>query len=247
MNTRRIAVAVLGALALAARGARSQVVEGGLPPLARLERAVDPETYRAVAEVIDRARSQALPTEPLVDRALEGAMKRAPGPRIRTAVAALAERLDIARGMLAPSPTEADIAAGAGALGVGVPRETLRAIRSVQPDRPVAVPLGVLTELVARRVPVDRAASMVVALMRRGATPTQLVALSQDVQQDIAAGIEPGAAFDLRTRGMASSLAGGAAVATTPSAGGVIEGGFRADGAGKTAGNASPPRGKRRP
>jgi hypothetical protein len=188
-------------------------VEGGSAPLARLERALDPETFRAVAQIIERARARALPTEPLVDRALEGAMKRAPGPRIRTAVSVLAERLDVARAMLAPSPTDADIAAGAGALGVGVPRETLRAIRSVQPDRPVAVPLGVLTELVARRVPVDRAASMVVALIRRGATPTQLVALSQDVQRDIAAGIEPGAAFDLRTRGVASSLSSRATAA----------------------------------
>ncbi len=57
----------------------------------------------------------------------------------------------------------------------------------------------------------DRAATMVVELIRRGATPTQLVALSGDVQRDIAAGIEPGAAFDLRTRGVASTLAGGAA------------------------------------
>jgi hypothetical protein len=181
------------------------------PQLARLEQTLDPDTYRAVVRLIDGARARALPTDPLVDRALEGAMKRAPGPRIRSAVSALAQRLEIARGALAPSPTAADIAAGAGALSVGVPHETLRTIRSVQPDRPVAVPLGVLTELVARSVPVDQAATLVVQLLRRGATPTQLVALGEDVQRDIAAGIEPGAAFDLRTRGVASTLPGGTA------------------------------------
>jgi hypothetical protein len=103
-----------------------------------------------------------------------------------------------------------------------VPRETLRAIRSIQPDRPVAVPLGVLTELVARRVPVDRATTLVVALLRRGATPPQLVALGEHVQRDIAAGMEPSAALDIRTRGVASALPGGATtlegVVTAPNA-----------------------------
>jgi hypothetical protein len=144
-----------------------------------------------------------------VDRALEGAMKRAPGARIRAAVSTLADRLEVARGALAPSPSPADIAAGAGALSVGVPHATLRTIRSIQPDRPVAVPLGVLTELVARKVPVDQAATLVVQLLRRGATPTQLVALGEHVQRDIAAGIEPAASVDVRTRGVALPLPGG--------------------------------------
>ena len=47
--------------------------------LARLEQTLDPDTYRAVAQVIDGARERELPTDPLIDRALEGAMKRAPG------------------------------------------------------------------------------------------------------------------------------------------------------------------------
>jgi hypothetical protein len=200
-----VATSLVGALP----AARAQEPVRDASPLTRLQQALDAATYRAVVQVIDGARSRALPIDPLVDRALEGAMKRAPGVRIRAAVSTLAQRLEVARNALAPSPSEADIAAGAAALSVGVPRETLRTIRSIQPDRPVAVPLGVLTELVARSVPVDRAATLVVQLLRRGATPTQLVALGEDVQRDIAAGIEPAAAFDLRTRGVASTLPGG--------------------------------------
>ena len=181
--------------------------------LARLEQTLDPDTYRAVAQVIDGARERELPTDPLIDRALEGAMKRAPGPRIRAAVTTLAQRLEIAKKALAPAPTESDIAAGAGALSVGVPRETLRDIRALRPDRPIAVPLGVLTELVSRSVPVERATMLVVELLRRGATPPQLVALGEDVQRDIAAGIEPSAALDIRTRGVASTLPGPTGVA----------------------------------
>jgi hypothetical protein len=209
MITTRLSLGIAFSLAVALPSVSAQEPPRDAASLTRLERTLDADTYRAVLQVIEGARARDLPTDPLVDRALEGAMKRAPGARIRAAVSTLARRLDVARGALAPSPTAADIAAGAGALSVGVPRETLRTIRSIQPDRPVAVPLGVLTELVARSVPVDQAATLVVQLLRRGATPTQLVALGEDVQRDIAAGIEPGTAIDLRTRGVASTLPGG--------------------------------------
>src|SRR5918997_988427 len=155
MTITQITLAAAAAIAGSATLANAQLATRDASPLARLEQTLDADTYRAIAKVIDGARARALPTDPLVDRALEGAMKRAPGPRIRAAVSALAKRLEDARTMLAPSPSEADIAAGAGALGVGVPGETLRTIRSIQRDGPVAVPLGVLTELVARSVPVE--------------------------------------------------------------------------------------------
>jgi hypothetical protein len=209
MNMMRFPIVGVALLAIAFSEAEAQEQARDVSPMARLEQALDADTYRAVVTVIEGARARSLPTDPLLDRALEGALKRAPGPRIRAAVSALAQRLEVARLALAPSPTPADIAAGAGALGVGVPQETLRAIRSIQPDRPVAVPLGVLTELVTRRVPVDRAATLVVRLIRQGATSMQLVALGEDVQRDIAAGVSPGAAFDVRTRGVASTLPGG--------------------------------------
>jgi hypothetical protein len=210
-----ITVGVAISLGVAGSPGHAQESARDAARLARLAQTLDAETYRSVAQVIEGARARALPIDPLVDRALEGAMKRAPASRIRTAVATLAQRLELARTALAPSPTEADITAGAGALAVGVPGETLRAIRSIQPNEPVAVPLGVLTELVARSVPIDRAATLVVQLLRRGATSTQLVALSGDVQRDIAAGIDPSAAFDVRTRGVASALGGSEATART--------------------------------
>src|SRR5919197_972253 len=124
MNSARLVPVAFLALAASAHVTGAQEVPRGTAPLARLEQALDRETYRAVVQVIEEARARALPADPLV----------------------------------------------AGALAVGVPRETLRMIRSIQPGRSVAVPLGVLTELVARRVPVDRAATLVVDLLRRGAT-----------------------------------------------------------------------------
>ena len=53
--------------------------------LARL----DAPTRVAVAAVVDSARKNRLPTEPLVDKALEGAKKGADGARIVTAVSGI--------------------------------------------------------------------------------------------------------------------------------------------------------------
>jgi hypothetical protein len=248
MITTRLSFAVALSLVVALPSARAQDPSRDAAALTRLEKALDAETYRAVVQVIDGARARALPIDPLLDRALEGAMKRAPGPRIRAAISTLAQRLEVARGALAPSPTAADIAAGAGALSVGVPDEALRTIRSIQPDRPVAVPLGVLTELVARNVPIDRAARLVVQLIRKGATSTQLVALGEDVQRDIAAGIAPGEALDIRTRGVASTLPGAAATALEGDATTPLSTGENFNNNAGTRGNTRPPSGgTRRP
>jgi hypothetical protein len=250
--TRIISIAAGIAFIGAPATASAQQATRDTSTLLRLEQALDPETYRAVAQVIDGARARELPTDPLVDRALEGAMKRAPGQRIRAAVSTLAQRLEVAKNALAPAPTESDIAAGAGALSVGVPRETLRDIRAIQPDRPIAVPLGVLTELVSRSVPVDRATMIVVDLLRRGATPPQLVALGANVQRDIAAGIEPSAALDIRTRGVYSTLPGATGVESADGLGAPnvpLSGGTQNSAGGpRNTGNTRPPvGGARRP
>jgi hypothetical protein len=252
MTITRIPILAAGiALIGVAPAASAQQTVRDTSTLVRLEQALDADTYRAVTQVIDDARSRALPTDPLVDRALEGAMKRAPGPRIRAAVSSLAQRLEVAKKELAPSPTDSDVAAGAGALSVGVPREALREIRAIRPDRPVAVPLGVLTELVSRRVPVDRATTLVVELIRRGATPPQLVALGENVQRDIAAGIEPSAALDIRRRGFAPVLTGATAlegdVLSAPNAPAVEGGGQTLSGNPRNTNNRPRVGGTRRP
>lgn len=200
---RFLLVAGFGAVALSGAGAQGPTAEQ------RLQRELDADTYAAVSEVIGSARARALPLDPLVDKALEGAVKRAPSARIKAAVGALADRMLVAREALSPpNPSSADIAAGAGALGAGIPRETLRTIRVASANRPVAVPLGVLTELVVRGIPVRRASDQVVALVKSGATAQQLAGLSEEVRHDIQAGINADAALDIRTRGLLPLLPG---------------------------------------
>jgi hypothetical protein len=172
----------------------------------RLAAKLDGQTHVAVMRSLDAARERGLPLDPLVNKALEGATKRAPGPRIEAAVDTLLRRLEVSRDALAPSPSARDIAAGADAMGYGVTRDALASMRTIRPRGSLAVPLAVLTQLVASGVPVARATIVVAELIRRGARDEQLIALSDDVRWYIASGASPEAALDVRTRGLNAVL-----------------------------------------
>ena len=180
---------------------------------ARLNGKLDGETQAAVMRTLDSAQTRGLPLEPLVDKALEGATKHATGSRIQAAVSMLLQRLEAARDALAPNPGPRDIAAGADALAYGATRESLAAMRAIRPNESVAVPLGVLTQLVASGVPVARATRVVADLLRRGARDEQLIALNNDVRSFIANGASPQAALDVRTRGLNAVLPPGGGTA----------------------------------
>jgi hypothetical protein len=203
MHALIFALLFLGAAAVSSGAAAAQlpVSQGD-----RLTGRLDASTQEQVSRIVQSAHARGLPTEPLVNKALEGVLKQAPGPRIVSAVAALASRLETSFAELAPGPSEPELVAGANALAVGVPPATLRRVRAVQGERSVAAPLGVLAELVARGVPVERASGMVIALLERGATPRQLMAMSVSVYQDIAAGVPADAALEVRMRGVLSTL-----------------------------------------
>lgn len=184
----------------------------------RLASRFDGATLDRLRATIATAREHDLPVAPLVDKAMEGATKHAPGPRVEAAVAALYKRLETSHAALAPSPSDADVASGADALAVGVPREALTSIRALRPGRSVAVPLAVLAQLVSQGVPVARASTMVEDVLRRGATAEQLVALNDKVRSDVAAGLSAEAALDVRMRGLTAVLAPAGAAAGTAAA-----------------------------
>src|SRR6059036_4340293 len=157
----------------------------------RLDR-LDPSVRPLVASVIDSARAAGLPTEPLVQRALEGATKGAPGPLIVSAVQRLAADLGRAREALGPGTTPPELEAGAAALRAGAGPAVLTQLRRAR-RQTIAVPLAVLTDLVASGVPVDSAAAAVLALAAR-ARDADLVEFRRAVERDIALGAPPAAA-----------------------------------------------------
>jgi hypothetical protein len=145
----------------------------------RLADRLDPATASAVQRVVDSAAREGLPTEPLVQKALEGSTLGAPGDRIVAAVGALHGQLGRARQVLGTRAGEADLTAAAGALRAGLPPAALERLQSLRGDRPLVVPIAVLTDLVAEGVPPDEATRSVLDLARDGRPDEEFMALRQ--------------------------------------------------------------------
>jgi hypothetical protein len=171
----------------------------------RLAEKLDAETRQSVMRVIDTAKALGLPVEPIVEKALLGATFHRPRSAIEGAVKLQLERLQQSKNALDPS-SQPEIATGAQAIAEGVPGKTLRQLRTAFPTQMLVVPIAVLTELVAQRVPVQKATDMVRDLMRRGVSEPQLVAFGKEVREDIASGMSPETSLDLRTRGLIAAL-----------------------------------------
>ncbi|PYO81789.1 MAG: hypothetical protein DMD65_11065 [Gemmatimonadetes bacterium] len=167
----------------------------------RLER-LDAGTRPLVAALVDSARTAGLPAEPLVQRALEGTIKGAPGDRIVAAVRRLAADLGRARDALGPAASPPELEAGAAALRAGASPAVLVQLRRSRPQR-LTVPLAVLTDLVASGVPVDSAAAAVLALAATS-RDADLVEFRRAVERDIGLGAPPAAAASVRVNGAAS-------------------------------------------
>jgi hypothetical protein len=169
----------------------------------RLER-LDSDTRSAVAAVVDSAHGAGLPVEPIIQRALEGTTKGAPGARIVAAVRRLAVDLGTARTALGTGASEAELEAAVAALRAGATPEVLVHLRDVRRP-PLTVALSVLADLVASGVPADSAAAAVLALAPK-ARDADLVEFRRAVERDIALGAPPGAATSVRLNAGADAL-----------------------------------------
>ena len=168
----------------------------------RLKARLDAETAAAVAQIAAQARAAGLPDEPLVAKALEGASKKAAGPRIVAAVMQYAQALAGARDALGRDSRETEIVVGAGALLAGVPADSLAGLRAALPGRSLVVPLVVMADLLARRVPAPTASNAILAASRAGVRDAELLKLRARVEEDIRAGTPPGTAATLRGRAL---------------------------------------------
>ena len=194
------AIAVL----MTARAASGQASKG-----------LDSATAAAIAPIVEQARDEKLPVAPLYAKAREGQVQRVPVVKIEAAVRTLADRMRAANEALAPDASEQELHAAADAIKSGVPAETLRAMRKAGGDGSLAVPIGVLTQLIARGVPVERASMEVVALLQKGAVARNFIALEESVRQDVLAGRRPDESLDLRLKGIIPNLPQSAGASAT--------------------------------
>lgn len=194
----RAGLAALVALAIASTVERAGAQDPRLAPQ------LDAATAARVSEVIERARAASLPVEPLVDKALEGARKRAPDARIIEAVTSLAARLDSSRAALGTTSSDAELVAAAAALQAGVGPGVLSRLRQERAGRSLAVPLVVLGDLVARGVPHDTASALILLVAHEGLGDETLLAIQRDVQRDVRDGAHPATAAAIRARGALS-------------------------------------------
>lgn len=167
---------------------------------------LDSTTQAAVTREFAHARERNLPLEPLVAKVREGVLKSAKGGQIRVAVARLAVRLDSARAALGSNSTLDELVAGAEALSAGAGAASLRELRAAAPGHAIAAPLGTLAQLVLSGVQPRRAVDMIVELLRRNATTTQLATLGNLVEGDVASGLRPDESASIRMRGIEGSL-----------------------------------------
>ena len=166
---------------------------------ARLTERLDPAVGASVQRVVDAARRDRLPTEPLVQKALVGSTLGAGGDRIVAAVEALHGQLGRARDALGGEASDAELTAAAGALRAGLEANSLRRLQSLRSGRPLVVPIAVLTDLVAEGVPADQATRSVLDLAREGRPDDEFVALRRQVQTERrGAAVEPSSRPALR-------------------------------------------------
>ena len=174
----------------------------------------DRDASAQLAKIVETTRENGLPVDPIVAKVQYAVrVAHAEPSRIVASARAIASRLAIARDALAPA-SPIDIIAGADALGAGANKDALRAVRGASGGKPMATPLGVLAQLLETQVPVDRATEIVTNLMRRGATADQLVALGNNVNDDVRGVSDDGkrgaaalAALDARARFLSGVLA----------------------------------------
>lgn len=169
----------------------------------QVRQALPADAVDRIVQVVDRVGDTGVPSEPLLDKALEGAAKGVPPDRIVATVTAYAGRLEqAARVLQTPNPDRHELVAAADALRKGVPSEAVRDVgRRSGPT--AAAALVVLADLVEAGVPADQAMSVVDQALRQGRRGESLFSLSSVVRRLLRQGTSPHVAATAVARVMA--------------------------------------------
>jgi hypothetical protein len=168
---------VVLALALVAGPLAAQDMRG------RLEGRIPSAAVPAVDSLVEVAAREGLPTEPLVQKALEGGAKRVTTPGIVAAVATSVAQLRDARALLVsagdePPATPAEITTVAWALRRGLPASVVARVVAALPSAPRAAALHAVADLAAHHFAPDSAADLIIAAIHQGLQRERLLDVS---------------------------------------------------------------------
>ena len=160
---------------------------------ARLTGHVPQAALPGVHAIITRAEQDSLPTEPLVEKALEGGAKGASPEMIVTAVGAEESRLrtarDLLRGAGAPGPYHtAEIQSVSLALARGLPDRIVSKVLSAVSDSAPGFALHAVADLSAHGFAQDSAAALIVAALRTGLTGHRLLDVAAAADREVQRG-----------------------------------------------------------
>ena len=182
----------LGCAALAPAGAQDP----------RISARLDAPSSAAIRAIVDSARAQGIPAEPLMEKMYEGMGKGADGPHIVAAVRNLAQEMANAHRALGTVASADEIKAAASAMHAGVPAVELGKMKKQSGlRRSLTLPFIVLTDIVSRGVPVETAANAIRSLVGAGARDADINKFQRDVKVDIDQGAPPAAAVETRAKG----------------------------------------------
>jgi hypothetical protein len=165
--------------------------------LQRAKAALPRDAARSLEQTIANARKQGLPTEPLVDKALEGVAKRVPPTAILKAVRDRSALLGRAHAALRPfgPPAGVDVTSTADALQRGVSIDVVRKVRAGRRrGEPVGMALHTVADLMDRKVPPNVAVDVVNSWRKRGGRNEELRELPAKVDRLVRSGVSPTAA-----------------------------------------------------
>ena len=168
----------------------------------RIGNRLDAPTRKALSALVDSAKAQGIPVEPLMEKVYQGLAMGADGPRIVMAVRSLTVEMANAHRVLGAVATTDELKAAAYAVHAGVPAVELGKMKKQSGlRRSLTLPFTVLADIVSRGVPVQTAANAIRSLVGRGARDKDISDFQRNVSVDIEKGAPPAAAAETRAKG----------------------------------------------
>jgi len=167
---------------------------------ARLEGRVPAAAIPTVDSLVQTARREGLPTEPLVQKALEGGAKHAAAPRVVSAVLVSLSQLRDAHDLLVrahdePPVTPGEVTTVAWALRSGLPPRVVERLVTALPSPPRGPAVHAVADLVEHHFDPDSSANLIVEAIGKGLHGERLHDVSVAALHEVQRGRTPAEAL----------------------------------------------------